>query len=146
MVCKYTLKSRPANQKRERETVCVDTGRPVDVFLSFSVPIAVFLFSSLPSLSFLLFPSSPRLPLPLPTPVLHAHLRSPSHPPHITPTLLLPLSAFHLPPTTPQMIDGEAFLLLTQADIVKIMSVKLGPALKIYNAILMFKNADDTLK
>uniref|UniRef100_A0A8C3V294 Lethal(3)malignant brain tumor-like protein 1 n=1 Tax=Catharus ustulatus TaxID=91951 RepID=A0A8C3V294_CATUS len=45
-----------------------------------------------------------------------------------------------------QMIDGEAFLLLTQADIVKIMSVKLGPALKIYNAILMFKNADDTLK
>lgn len=47
---------------------------------------------------------------------------------------------------TPQMIDGEAFLLLTQADIVKIMSVKLGPALKIYNAILMFKNADDTLK
>lgn len=46
----------------------------------------------------------------------------------------------------PQMIDGEAFLLLTQADIVKIMSVKLGPALKIYNAILMFKNADDTLK
>ncbi|ELK04205.1 Lethal(3)malignant brain tumor-like 4 protein [Pteropus alecto] len=45
-----------------------------------------------------------------------------------------------------RMIDGEAFLLLTQADIVKIMSVKLGPALKIYNAILMFKNADDTLK
>ncbi|XP_052646803.1 lethal(3)malignant brain tumor-like protein 1 isoform X1 [Harpia harpyja] len=45
-----------------------------------------------------------------------------------------------------EMIDGEAFLLLTQSDIVKIMSVKLGPALKIYNAILMFKNADDTLK
>ncbi|OWK50359.1 Lethal(3)malignant brain tumor-like protein 1 [Lonchura striata] len=45
-----------------------------------------------------------------------------------------------------EMIDGEAFLLLTQADIVKIMNVKLGPALKIYNAILMFKNADDTLK
>ncbi|KAG2461059.1 SRSF4 factor, partial [Polypterus senegalus] len=40
-------------------------------------------------------------------------------------------------------IDGEAFLLLTQADIVKILSVKLGPALKIYNAILMFKNADE---
>ncbi|NWZ40988.1 LMBL1 protein, partial [Brachypodius atriceps] len=51
-----------------------------------------------------------------------------------------------LPCSPPQMIDGEAFLLLTQADIVKIMSVKLGPALKIYNAILMFKNADDTLK
>nr|XP_045012877.1 lethal(3)malignant brain tumor-like protein 1 isoform X2 [Jaculus jaculus] len=45
-----------------------------------------------------------------------------------------------------EMIDGEAFLLLTQADIVKIMSVKLGPALKIYNAILMFRTADDTLK
>ncbi|XP_044515745.1 lethal(3)malignant brain tumor-like protein 1 [Gracilinanus agilis] len=43
-------------------------------------------------------------------------------------------------------IDGEAFLLLTQADIVKIMCIKLGPALKIYNAILMFRNADDTLK
>lgn len=55
-------------------------------------------------------------------------------------------STYHLPSLTPQMIDGEAFLLLTQADIVKIMSVKLGPALKIYNAILMFKNADDTLK
>ncbi|XP_054397764.1 lethal(3)malignant brain tumor-like protein 1 isoform X4 [Pongo abelii] len=35
---------------------------------------------------------------------------------------------------------------IDEADIVKIMSVKLGPALKIYNAILMFKNADDTLK
>lgn len=45
-----------------------------------------------------------------------------------------------------EMIDGEAFLLLTQADIVKIMSVKLGPALKIYNAILMFKNNDDVFK
>lgn len=57
------------------------------------------------------------------------------------------LSVNALSPCSPlQMIDGEAFLLLTQADIVKIMSVKLGPALKIYNAILMFKNADDTLK
>ncbi|KAM9069369.1 lethal(3)malignant brain tumor-like protein 1 isoform 3-T3 [Sarcophilus harrisii] len=45
-----------------------------------------------------------------------------------------------------EKIDGEAFLLLTQADIVKIMCIKLGPALKIYNAILMFRNADDTLK
>uniref|UniRef100_H3A311 Lethal(3)malignant brain tumor-like protein 1 n=1 Tax=Latimeria chalumnae TaxID=7897 RepID=H3A311_LATCH len=45
-----------------------------------------------------------------------------------------------------EMIDGEAFLLLTQADIVKIMSIKLGPALKIYNSILMFKNADDAFK
>uniref|UniRef100_A0A3Q0T3C5 Lethal(3)malignant brain tumor-like protein 1 n=1 Tax=Amphilophus citrinellus TaxID=61819 RepID=A0A3Q0T3C5_AMPCI len=41
-----------------------------------------------------------------------------------------------------EMIDGEAFLLLTQTDIVKIMSIKLGPALKISNAILMFKKDD----
>ncbi|KAM8830362.1 lethal(3)malignant brain tumor-like protein 1 isoform 1-T1 [Synchiropus picturatus] len=44
-----------------------------------------------------------------------------------------------------EMIDGEAFLLLTQADIVKIMSIKLGPALKISNAILMFKSTDEGL-
>ena len=47
-------------------------------------------------------------------------------------------------------VDGGAsandFLMQTQADIVKIMSVKLGPALKIYNAILMFKNTDDAFK
>lgn len=42
-----------------------------------------------------------------------------------------------------EQIDGKAFLLLTQRDIVKIMSVKLGPALKIYNSILMFKHAED---
>ena len=39
-----------------------------------------------------------------------------------------------------QQVDGEAFLLLTQADIVKVLSIKLGPALKIYNSIVMFKN------
>uniref|UniRef100_A0A8C9W481 L3MBTL histone methyl-lysine binding protein 3 n=1 Tax=Scleropages formosus TaxID=113540 RepID=A0A8C9W481_SCLFO len=43
-----------------------------------------------------------------------------------------------------QQIDGEAFLLLTQVDLVKIMSIKLGPALKIYNSILMFKTAEDS--
>ncbi|XP_065506665.1 lethal(3)malignant brain tumor-like protein 3 isoform X3 [Caloenas nicobarica] len=42
-----------------------------------------------------------------------------------------------------EQIDGEAFLLLNQSDIVKILSIKLGPALKIYNAILMFKSAED---
>ncbi|XP_028983721.1 lethal(3)malignant brain tumor-like protein 4 isoform X2 [Betta splendens] len=42
-----------------------------------------------------------------------------------------------------EQIDGEAFLLLNQADIVKILSIKLGPALKIYNSILMLKNADE---
>uniref|UniRef100_A0A674IFT9 L3MBTL histone methyl-lysine binding protein 3 n=1 Tax=Terrapene triunguis TaxID=2587831 RepID=A0A674IFT9_9SAUR len=41
-----------------------------------------------------------------------------------------------------EQIDGEAFLLMTQADIVKIMSIKLGPALKIFNSILMFKAAE----
>uniref|UniRef100_A0A671UJG8 L3MBTL histone methyl-lysine binding protein 1b n=1 Tax=Sparus aurata TaxID=8175 RepID=A0A671UJG8_SPAAU len=45
--------------------------------------------------------------------------------------------------TPHSLIHGEAFLLLTQADIVKILSIKLGPALKIYNSILMLKNADE---
>ncbi|KAI2650065.1 Lethal(3)malignant brain tumor-like protein 1 [Labeo rohita] len=48
--------------------------------------------------------------------------------------------------TIEEMIDGEAFLLLTQNDIVKIMNIKLGPALKIHNAILMFKSTDEGLK
>lgn len=34
-----------------------------------------------------------------------------------------------------QQIDGEAFLLLTQNDIVNILKIKLGPALKIFNTI-----------
>ncbi|XP_068437431.1 lethal(3)malignant brain tumor-like protein 4 isoform X2 [Clinocottus analis] len=42
-----------------------------------------------------------------------------------------------------EQIDGRAFLLLTQQDIVRIMSIKLGPALKIYNSILMFKHTED---
>ncbi|XP_048453000.1 lethal(3)malignant brain tumor-like protein 3 [Rhincodon typus] len=42
-----------------------------------------------------------------------------------------------------EQIDGEALLLLTQTDIVKIMSIKLGPALKIYNSILMFKTTEE---
>uniref|UniRef100_A0A8C0Y7D1 L3MBTL histone methyl-lysine binding protein 1b n=1 Tax=Cyprinus carpio carpio TaxID=630221 RepID=A0A8C0Y7D1_CYPCA len=45
-----------------------------------------------------------------------------------------------------EQIDGEAFLLLTQSDIVKILSIKLGPALKIYNSILMLKSADEDEK
>ncbi|XP_030638762.1 lethal(3)malignant brain tumor-like protein 3 [Chanos chanos] len=43
-----------------------------------------------------------------------------------------------------EQIDGEAFLLLTQMDLVKILSIKLGPALKIYNSILMFKTAENS--
>nr|XP_046154244.1 lethal(3)malignant brain tumor-like protein 3 isoform X2 [Oncorhynchus gorbuscha] len=43
-----------------------------------------------------------------------------------------------------EQIDGEAFLLLTQVDLVRIMSIKLGPAIKIYNSILMFKTAEES--
>ncbi|XP_013810402.2 lethal(3)malignant brain tumor-like protein 4 [Apteryx mantelli] len=42
-----------------------------------------------------------------------------------------------------EQIDGEAFLLLNQTDLVKILNIKLGPALKIYNAILMLKSAEE---
>nr|XP_020040815.1 lethal(3)malignant brain tumor-like protein 4 [Castor canadensis] len=42
-----------------------------------------------------------------------------------------------------EQIDGKAFLLLTQTDIVKVMKIKLGPALKIYNSILMFRTSRD---
>ncbi|XP_077365087.1 lethal(3)malignant brain tumor-like protein 4 isoform X2 [Festucalex cinctus] len=41
-----------------------------------------------------------------------------------------------------EQIDGRAFLLLTQRDIIRIMSIKLGPALKIYNSILMFRHEE----
>ncbi|XP_002122746.2 lethal(3)malignant brain tumor-like protein 4 [Ciona intestinalis] len=43
---------------------------------------------------------------------------------------------------TDHEIDGESLLLLTQEDILKILKIKLGPAVKIYNAILMFKTVD----
>ena len=36
-------------------------------------------------------------------------------------------------------IDGEAFLLMTQNDFVQMMGVKLGPAIKIYNALLLIR-------
>ncbi|XP_039271811.2 lethal(3)malignant brain tumor-like protein 4 [Styela clava] len=39
-------------------------------------------------------------------------------------------------------IDGEAMLLLTQTDIAKVLNIKLGPAVKIYNAILLVKAAE----
>ncbi|NWR63232.1 LMBL1 protein, partial [Bucorvus abyssinicus] len=41
------------------------------------------------------------------------------------------------------LIDGEAFLCLRQSDIVKGLGIELGPALNIYNAILMFSTAKD---
>jgi hypothetical protein len=40
-----------------------------------------------------------------------------------------------------QQIDGEAFLLMDQTDLMKILNLKLGPALKIYNSLLVFKNS-----
>lgn len=36
-------------------------------------------------------------------------------------------------------IDGEAFLALTQQDIVSILNVKVGPAVKLYNSILLLR-------
>ncbi|CAK8690741.1 unnamed protein product [Clavelina lepadiformis] len=40
---------------------------------------------------------------------------------------------------TQEEIDGESLLLLTQTDLSKVLHIKLGPAIKIYNAILFFK-------
>ncbi len=37
-------------------------------------------------------------------------------------------------------VDGEAFLMLTQADLVRGLGLKLGPALKLYNAIMLVKS------
>ena len=36
-------------------------------------------------------------------------------------------------------IDGEAFLMLTQTDLVKMLGLKLGPALKILNTLVMIR-------
>lgn len=41
-----------------------------------------------------------------------------------------------------QEIDGEALLMLTQTDMSSLLKLKLGPSVKIYNAIVMFKLAD----
>ena len=51
---------------------------------------------------------------------------------------------FYVVLTVLQQVDGESFLLLMrQADIVNILKVKLGPAVKIYNAIQMIMNNAD---
>ncbi|XP_062619974.1 lethal(3)malignant brain tumor-like protein 3 isoform X1 [Saccostrea cucullata] len=42
-----------------------------------------------------------------------------------------------------EQIDGEAFLLISQTDLVKILNIKLGPAIKIYNSLMVFKNSLD---
>lgn len=36
-------------------------------------------------------------------------------------------------------IDGEAFLLMTQSDLVNMLGMKLGPAIKLFNALLLVK-------
>ena len=38
-----------------------------------------------------------------------------------------------------KQIDGEAFLLLEQKDLIKTLGLKIGPAIKIYNSILAFR-------
>lgn len=38
-----------------------------------------------------------------------------------------------------EKIDGEAFLMLTQNDLVDILKFKLGPAIKLYNSILLLR-------
>ncbi|XP_076440126.1 lethal(3)malignant brain tumor-like protein 3 isoform X2 [Babylonia areolata] len=43
-----------------------------------------------------------------------------------------------------QQIDGDSFLLMTQADIVKILNVKLGPALKIFTSVVFFQQTVDS--
>uniref|UniRef100_T1L059 SAM domain-containing protein n=1 Tax=Tetranychus urticae TaxID=32264 RepID=T1L059_TETUR len=39
-----------------------------------------------------------------------------------------------------EMIDGEAFLLLNQTDLVTHLGIKLGPAVRIYNSILVIRD------
>ena len=39
-------------------------------------------------------------------------------------------------------IDGEAFLLMTQSDMVNLLGLKLGPAIKIFNALLLVKKTE----
>lgn len=36
-------------------------------------------------------------------------------------------------------INGESFLMLTQQDLVDILKIKLGPAIKLYNSILLLR-------
>lgn len=38
-------------------------------------------------------------------------------------------------------IDGPALLLMQQSDLIRIMKIKLGPAIKIFNYILKLKHS-----
>lgn len=40
-------------------------------------------------------------------------------------------------------VDGESLLLLTQADLVSFLGMKLGPAVKVFNAIKMIRETED---
>jgi len=42
-----------------------------------------------------------------------------------------------------EAVDGEALLLLQQDDLVNFLKLKLGPAVKIYNAIIILKNSGE---
>ncbi|XP_054273821.1 lethal(3)malignant brain tumor-like protein 3 isoform X2 [Macrosteles quadrilineatus] len=44
-----------------------------------------------------------------------------------------------------QEVDGEAFLMMTQADLTKVLGLKLGPALKIYNCIILLRQKVSSL-
>jgi len=44
---------------------------------------------------------------------------------------------FHI--TALQNIDGEAFLMLTQEDLVSVLCLRLGPAIKLYNSIVLLR-------
>ena len=43
-----------------------------------------------------------------------------------------------------QEIDGEAFLMLSQSDLSSVLKLKLGPSVKIFNAIMKIKGVDDS--
>jgi SAM domain (Sterile alpha motif). len=38
-----------------------------------------------------------------------------------------------------QQIDGEALLMMAQNDLVQYMKMKLGPAIKLYNSIVLLR-------
>lgn len=47
---------------------------------------------------------------------------------------------------TSQQIDGQAFLLMEQDDLISALNIKFGPALKIFNSILAFRNLHHSQK
>lgn len=51
----------------------------------------------------------------------------------------LPSCKEHSKAFSREKIDGEAFLMLTQRDLVDILKFKLGPAIKLYNSILLLR-------